>query len=83
MSLGIQVLLYRVNLEFIPWQGFRMAENLQAKLSTHDTIQLFDTNRAAADRLIQDKEGGPAGGAAIEVFATAAEAAFEAARYSS
>ncbi len=55
-----------------------MARNLQSKLSTADSIRLFDLNTAAVEKLAGEMRTQQAGGAAVEIFASAADAAKEA-----
>jgi hypothetical protein len=57
-----------------------MARNLQAKLPPSDTVRLFDINKAAADKLLQEVKDAQAGGAAVDVLGSAADAAREAVR---
>ncbi len=57
-----------------------MARNLQSKLSTADTIRLFDLNTAAVEKLAGEMRTQQAGGAAVDIFASAADAAKEAVR---
>ncbi len=55
-----------------------MARNLQSKLSSNDSLRLFDLNTAAAQKLAQEMRAQRAGGATVEVSSSAAEAAKEA-----
>lgn len=54
-----------------------MAKNLQSKLSPRDRVRLFDINTAAAEQLAHEMETSQAGGAAVELAKTAADAAKE------
>lgn len=56
-------------------QGFQMAKNLQSKLSPRDTVRLFDINKSAAEQLAQEMRASKAGGAAVELAESAADAA--------
>lgn len=55
-----------------------MARNLQAKLPPSDTIRVFDINKPAADKLVQEMVTQQAGGAAPQVAQSAADAAKDA-----
>jgi 3-hydroxyisobutyrate dehydrogenase len=55
-----------------------MARNLQAKLPPGDTIRVFDINKAASEKLVQDMKAQQAGGAAPEVAVSAGDAAKDA-----
>lgn len=55
-----------------------MARNLQAKLPPSDTIRVFDINKAAADKLVQEMASQQAGGASAQVAQSAADAARDA-----
>ena len=56
-------------------QGLPMAKNLRRKLPASDTIRVFDLNQTSMDSLVKDAEEGSAGGAAVEVSASALDAA--------
>ncbi|KAK4154523.1 NAD binding domain of 6-phosphogluconate dehydrogenase-domain-containing protein [Chaetomidium leptoderma] len=58
--------------------GYQMARNLQAKLSPSDTIRVFDINKAAAEKLVQEMKTQQAGGAAAQVARDAGDAAKDA-----
>jgi len=58
--------------------GFQMARNLQSKLSPSDTVRLYDLNKEAMERLAQEMRAQKAGGAAVQLADTAADAAKEA-----
>lgn len=60
--------------------GFQMARNLQSKLSPSDTVRLYDINREAAEKLAQAMRAQPAGGAAVRLAESAADAVKEAVR---
>jgi ornithine cyclodeaminase/alanine dehydrogenase-like protein (mu-crystallin family) len=55
-----------------------MARNLQAKLPPSDTIRVFDINKAAAEKLVQEMKTQQAGGAAAQVARDAGDAARDA-----
>jgi len=54
-----------------------MARNLQAKLAPSDTVRLFDINRDAAEKLVEEMKA-QAGGAVAEISSSAAEASKDA-----
>jgi 3-hydroxyisobutyrate dehydrogenase len=54
-----------------------MAKNLQSKLSSNDSIHIFDLNKAAVGRLAEEMTALQAGGAAVKVAQTVNEAARE------
>lgn len=54
-----------------------MARNLQSKLSPNDRVRLFDINTAAAEQLAHEMKTSQAGGAAVELAKSAADAAKE------
>ncbi|KAK4248310.1 NAD binding domain of 6-phosphogluconate dehydrogenase-domain-containing protein [Corynascus novoguineensis] len=58
--------------------GYQMARNLQAKLPPSDIIRVFDINKAAADKLVQEMASQQAGGASAQVAQSAADAARDA-----
>ncbi|OIW32590.1 3-hydroxyisobutyrate dehydrogenase [Coniochaeta ligniaria NRRL 30616] len=58
--------------------GFQMARNLQSKLSPSDTVRLFDINKDAMEKLAQELLASKAGGAAVQLAETAADAAKDA-----
>lgn len=58
-------------------QGLQMAKNLQKKLPASDTLRVFDINRAAVDALVKESGEAAPGGAAVEVSASALDAARE------
>lgn len=58
--------------------GFQMARNLQSKLSPSDTVRLYDINREAVERLAQEMRAQKAGGAAVRLAESAADATKEA-----
>jgi 3-hydroxyisobutyrate/3-hydroxypropionate dehydrogenase len=55
-----------------------MARNLQAKLAPSDTVRVFDINKAAAEKLVQEMKTQQAGGAAAQTARNAGEAARDA-----
>jgi len=55
-----------------------MARNLQSKLSPSDNVRIFDINRGAAEKLAQEMKTQQAGGAAVQIADSAADAAVEA-----
>lgn len=55
-----------------------MARNLQSKLAPTDTIRVYDINKAAAERLVQEMKTQQVGGAAAQVARNAGDAAREA-----
>ncbi len=55
-----------------------MARNLQSKLSPSDTVRLFDINKDAMEKLAQEMRASQAGGAAVRLADTAADAAKDA-----
>ncbi|EGS21819.1 3-hydroxyisobutyrate dehydrogenase-like protein [Thermochaetoides thermophila DSM 1495] len=57
--------------------GYQMARNLQAKLAPSDTVRLFDINRDAAEKLVEEMKA-QAGGAVAEISSSAAEASKDA-----
>ncbi|KAK4663470.1 hypothetical protein QC763_608640 [Podospora pseudopauciseta] len=58
--------------------GYQMARNLQSKLPPGDTIRLYDINRSAAEKLVEEMKTQQAGGAAPEVSTSVSDAAKEA-----
>ncbi|KAI1266047.1 NAD binding domain of 6-phosphogluconate dehydrogenase-domain-containing protein [Xylariaceae sp. FL1019] len=58
--------------------GFQMAKNLQSKLSPSDAIRLFDINKAAAQKLIEEIRASQAGGAVVEIAESVSDAAEDA-----
>lgn len=52
-----------------------MAKNLQAKLPPKDSVQIFDLNKEAAQRLAQEMKTSQAGGATVEVAESVNDAA--------
>jgi 3-hydroxyisobutyrate dehydrogenase-like beta-hydroxyacid dehydrogenase len=58
--------------------GFQMARNLQHKLSPSDTVRLYDINKDAMEKLAQEMRAQKAGGAAVQLAETAADAIKEA-----
>ncbi|KAI0482493.1 3-hydroxyisobutyrate dehydrogenase [Xylariaceae sp. FL0804] len=58
--------------------GSHMAKNLQAKLPPTDSIRLFDINRPAVQRLVEEMRLPQAGGASVEVAGDVGEAARDA-----
>ncbi|KAI0017617.1 putative 3-hydroxyisobutyrate dehydrogenase G6G8.5 [Xylariomycetidae sp. FL0641] len=56
--------------------GYQMAKNLQMKLTPSDSIRLFDINKEAIHRLVEEMRIPQASGAVVEV----AESTFEAAK---
>jgi len=54
-----------------------MARNLQAKLAPSDTVRLFDINRDAAEKLVEEMNA-QTGGAVAEIASSAAEASKDA-----
>lgn len=54
-----------------------MARNLQAKLSPKDCVFLFDINDDAMEKLAQEMKASQAGGAAVKLAESAADAANE------
>jgi 3-hydroxyisobutyrate dehydrogenase len=58
--------------------GFQMARNLQSKLSPSDTVRIYDINKEAMEKLGQEMRAQKAGGAAVHLAETAADAAKEA-----
>jgi len=58
--------------------GYQMARNLQSKLSPSDNVRIFDINRGAAEKLAQEMKTQQAGGAAVQIADSAADAAVEA-----
>lgn len=59
-------------------QGYQMARNLQSKLAPTDTIRVYDINKAAAERLVQEMKTQQAGGASAQVARNAGDAARDA-----
>jgi len=57
-----------------------MARNLQAKLPPSDTISVFDINKAAAEKLVQEMKTQQAGGASAQVAGSVGDAAKDAVR---
>lgn len=57
-----------------------MAKNLQSKLSPSDSIQLFDINKDAMQKLAADMTSGQAGGASVRIAESALDASKEAVR---
>lgn len=55
-----------------------MARNLQSKLAPSDTIRVYDINKAAAEKLVDEMKTQQAGGAAAQVARNAGDAAREA-----
>jgi 3-hydroxyisobutyrate dehydrogenase len=55
-----------------------MARNLQYKLHPSDTVRLYDINKDAMEKLAQEMRASKAGGAAVHLAETAADAAREA-----
>ncbi len=55
-----------------------MARNLQSKLAPSDTIRVYDINKAAAEKLVEEMKAQQAGGAAAQVARNAGDAAREA-----
>jgi 3-hydroxyisobutyrate dehydrogenase len=55
-----------------------MARNLQSKLAPTDTLRVYDINKAAAEKLVQEMKTQQAGGAAAQVARNAGDAAREA-----
>ncbi|KAJ4289501.1 hypothetical protein N0V88_006983 [Collariella sp. IMI 366227] len=58
--------------------GYQMARNLQSKLPPTDSIQVFDINKAAAEKLVEEMTTQQAGGAAPRVACSAGQAARDA-----
>ncbi|KAL2131409.1 hypothetical protein VTI74DRAFT_5142 [Chaetomium olivicolor] len=58
--------------------GYQMARNLQSKLPPSDSIKVFDINKAAAEKLVEEMTTQQAGGAAAKVACSAGDAAREA-----
>ncbi|KAK2614187.1 hypothetical protein N8I77_001036 [Diaporthe amygdali] len=58
--------------------GFKMAQNLQAKLSPSDNLRIFDINREAVQKLAGEMAASQAGGASVELAESAADASMEA-----
>lgn len=58
-----------------------MAKNLQSKLPPSDTIRLYDINRGAAEKLVQEMSAQQARGAFAHVADSAADASREAVRH--
>lgn len=63
--------------------GYQMARNLQSKLPPSDTVRLFDINKDAMEKLAQEVRASKAGGAAVHLAETAADAAQHAVCYDS
>lgn len=55
--------------------GYQMAKNLQSKLTSADTVRLFDINKAAVQQLVSEVS---ATGAAVEVVPSVVDAAKDA-----
>ncbi|KAI0147651.1 3-hydroxyisobutyrate dehydrogenase [Xylariaceae sp. FL1272] len=55
--------------------GYQMAKNLQSKLPPSDSVQLFDINKAAAEKLAEEMLSSPAGGAAVKIAESVGDAA--------
>jgi 3-hydroxyisobutyrate/3-hydroxypropionate dehydrogenase len=54
-----------------------MAKNLQSKLSSGDSVRVFDVNNDAMQRLADEMEASQAGGAAVELAQNVSDAAKE------
>ncbi|KAI2618740.1 putative 3-hydroxyisobutyrate dehydrogenase G6G8.5 [Hypoxylon sp. NC1633] len=57
--------------------GYQMAKNLQSKLSSSDSVKLFDINSDASKRLAKEMQTSQVGGAVVEVAQNVSEAAKE------
>ncbi|KAI1381865.1 putative 3-hydroxyisobutyrate dehydrogenase G6G8.5 [Hypoxylon crocopeplum] len=57
--------------------GYQMAKNLQSKLSSSDSVRLFDINIDATKRLAEEMQASQAGGAAVEIARSVNNAAKE------
>ncbi|KAI0890262.1 putative 3-hydroxyisobutyrate dehydrogenase G6G8.5 [Annulohypoxylon maeteangense] len=55
--------------------GYQMAKNLQSKLSSNDSVSLFDINNDATKRLAEEMKASQIGGAAVEISHSANDAA--------
>jgi hypothetical protein len=55
-----------------------MARNLQSKLAPTDTIRVYDINKAAAEKLVEEMKTQQAGGASAQVARHAGDAARDA-----